>query len=175
MKNNSHILILIVFMTLSCSLWEYDDPSSSFGNAPPETYLTLIAQDTIWISRSIPEEDSDTSWIFLTSYSDTNSIVIDSVEIYDTLFVDSPFTIDTSVVYDTTFYTVWGTDFNGIETFYEAVDVFDTSAFHTITTSRKDLNWWGEDSDGDIIGYQYRWDGDAGWSIGFRKWDRTSD
>jgi hypothetical protein len=25
-KNNSHILILIVFTTLSCSLWEYDDP-----------------------------------------------------------------------------------------------------------------------------------------------------
>ena len=163
MKKIRILLTSISFLVLSCSLWEYDDPSSQFGNSPPETYLTLIAQDTIWISRSIPEEDSDTSWIFLTSYSDTNFIVVDSVIIYDTTFVDT-IIIDTSVVYDTTFYFIWGTDFNGIESFYESVNVFDTSAFHTITTSRKDLNWWGEDSDGDIIGYQYRWDGESDWS-----------
>ena len=105
MKKIRILLTSISFLVLSCSLWEYDDPSSQFGNSPPETYLTLIAQDTIWISRSIPEEDSDTSWIFLTSYSDTNFIVVDSVIIYDTTFVDT-IIIDTSVVYDTTFYFI---------------------------------------------------------------------
>ena len=34
--------------------------------------------------------------------------------------------------------------------------VWDTlpQAFTTITSSRQELHWWGEDTDGDVVGYQ---------------------
>ena len=35
-------------MVLSCSLWEYDDPSNPLEQKTPETYLSLIATDTIF-------------------------------------------------------------------------------------------------------------------------------
>ena len=47
-KYTNHILILYVFMVLSCSLWEYDDPSNPLEQKTPETYLSLVATDTIF-------------------------------------------------------------------------------------------------------------------------------
>ena len=154
LKYYKHSFILIVLVILSCSFFEYDDPSSQFGNAPPETYLTLVAQDTIWISSVVSEETGDTNFVYLSSVFDTTIFEL------DTTFFEN------DTVYDTTFYQQnWGTDLNGREAFYETVDLFDTSAFHTITTSRKDLNWWGEDSDGDVIGYLFRWDNETDWNF----------
>ena len=141
-------------MILSCSFFEYDDPSLHFGNAPPETYLTLVAQDTIWVSPVVSEETGDTNFVYLSSVFDTTIFEL------DTTFFEN------DTLYDTTFYQQnWGTDLNGLEAFYETVDLFDTSAFHTITTSRKDLNWWGEDSDGEVIGYLFRWDNETDWNF----------
>ena len=44
--------------------------------------------------------------------------------------------------------------------------IWDTleAALTTITTSRQELHWWGEDSDGNIEGYYYKWSSDTGWS-----------
>ncbi|MCH2476279.1 MAG: hypothetical protein MK243_10290, partial [Gemmatimonadetes bacterium] len=39
------------------------------------------------------------------------------------------------------------------------------NAFTTITTSKQNLNWWGEDSDGHVIGYQYKWNVNDGWTF----------
>ncbi len=39
------------------------------------------------------------------------------------------------------------------------------NAFTTITTSKQRLNWWGEDSDGHVAGYRYRWNVDDGWTF----------
>lgn len=44
-----------------------------------------------------------------------------------------------------------------------------TSAFTTITTSRQKLNWWGEDQDGFVIGYRYRWNIDSVWTYTSRE------
>ncbi|MFQ6616147.1 MAG: hypothetical protein ACE5HZ_05180 [Fidelibacterota bacterium] len=40
-----------------------------------------------------------------------------------------------------------------------------TSAFTTITTSRQELHWWGEDPDGHVVGYRYRWNVDTSWTF----------
>jgi len=40
-----------------------------------------------------------------------------------------------------------------------------THAFTTITTSKQELHWWGEDEDGEIIGYYYKWNVDSAWSF----------
>ena len=40
-----------------------------------------------------------------------------------------------------------------------------THAFTTITTSKQELHWWGEDVDGEIIGYYYKWNVDSTWSF----------
>lgn len=40
-----------------------------------------------------------------------------------------------------------------------------TSAFSTITTSRQELHWWGEDPDGHVVGYRYRWNVDTTWTF----------
>ena len=37
-------------------------------------------------------------------------------------------------------------------------------ALSTITSSRQELHWWGEDSDGDVVGYHYKWSSDTSWS-----------
>ena len=44
--------------------------------------------------------------------------------------------------------------------------IWDTleNAFTTITSSRQELNWWGEDSDGSVEGYYYKWSNDTVWS-----------
>ena len=113
MKNTSYILILIVFMSLSCSLWEYDDPSNPLEQKTPETYLSLIATDTIFAYQDTVTGE----W-----YYELGNIP-DTTQILDTL----------------------------------------KNAFTDTFTSRHELHWWGEDSDGDIIGYQYRWkDGESG-------------
>ena len=38
------------------------------------------------------------------------------------------------------------------------------NALTTITSSRQELNWWGEDSDGNVEGYYYKWSSDTSWS-----------
>ncbi len=50
-------------LLVSCSLWEYEDPSDPLGNQPPETYLALSAADTIYrvIDHIIADFDSVTS------------------------------------------------------------------------------------------------------------------
>ncbi len=90
------------------------------GNQAPETYLSLIASDTIYASL----ENID--------------IIIDIV------------TGDTT--YDTTWTYYIGED-------PDTTNFVDTlsSAFTTITTSRQELYWWGEDQDGEVIGYWYKW------------------
>ena len=39
------------------------------------------------------------------------------------------------------------------------------NALTTITSSRQELHWWGEDSDGDVIGYYYKWSSDSLWTF----------
>ena len=80
--------------------------------AEPETYLSLVAMDTIYAS------------------------------------VDS----SGSIVY-----TIGETPDSGM--------VWDTldQAFTTITTSRQVLHWWGEDPDGQVLGYYYKWSSDSSW------------
>ena len=38
-------------------------------------------------------------------------------------------------------------------------------AFKSITTSKQVLNWWGEDLDGEILGYYYKWSSDTSWTF----------
>ena len=44
--------------------------------------------------------------------------------------------------------------------------VWDTlpNALTTITASRQELHWWGEDPDGEIVGYNYKWSSDSSWT-----------
>ncbi len=102
-------------MTLSCSLWEYDNPSNPLEQKTPETYLSLIATDTIF------------------AYQDT---------------VTGEWHYDLGDIPDTT-------------------QILDTlkNAFTDTFTSRHELHWWGEDSDGEVVGYQYRWNVDTVWSF----------
>ena len=90
-------------MTLSCSLWEYDDPSSPLEQKTPETYLSLIATDTIF------------------AYQDT---------------VTGEWHYDLGNIPDTT-------------------QILDTlkNAFTDTFTSRHELHWWGEDADGEVVGF----------------------
>ena len=102
-------------MVLSCSLWEYDDPSNPLEQKTPETYLSLIATDTIF------------------AYQDT---------VTGELHYDLGNTPDTTQFLDTL-----------------------KNAFTDTFTSRHELHWWGEDSDGEVMGYQYRWNVDTVWSF----------
>ena len=43
-------------MSLSCSLWEYDDPSNPLEQKTPETYLSLIATDTIYAYQDLNDD-----------------------------------------------------------------------------------------------------------------------
>jgi len=106
--------ITILFF-VSCSLWEYEDPSISHENESPETYLSLIANDTIYA-----HVDSLTGEITYAINEEPASGMV-----WDTL------------------------DF----------------AFTTITTSKQQLHWWGEDRDGNIIGYKYKWSSDSIWTF----------
>lgn len=40
-----------------------------------------------------------------------------------------------------------------------------TNAFTTITNSQQYLKWWGDDPDGDVVGYFYKWDVDTAWTF----------
>mgnify|MGYP002846913286 FL=1 len=102
-----------MFILSSCA-WDYDDPSVGAVGIYPETYLSLIATDTIYAA-----EDSDGDFVY--------AIGVDP---------------DTLRVWDTLDY-----------------------AFTTITTSKQILHWWGEDPDGEIIGYHYKWSSDSIWTF----------
>ncbi len=104
---------LIVLFIVSCSLWEYEDPSSPFANKSPVTYLSLIASDTIYAHL-----DSTTG-------------------VYTYAIGDDP---APGMIWDTL-----------------------DHAFTTITTSKQVLYWWGEDVDGDVVGYYYKWSSDSVW------------
>lgn len=106
---------LSLLLFLSCSLWEYEDPSDPYENQPPETYLSLIASDTIYAH-------------------------------YDSTSGEFTYAIDE----DPSAGIIW--------------DTLD-HAFTTITTSKQELHWWGEDKDGDIIGYRYKWSSDSAWTF----------
>ncbi len=60
--------------------------------------------------------------------------------------------------------TVWTYYFEG-DTNLPA-DGLDTlqHALQTTLTSRQTLHWWGEDPDGDVIGYYIRWNTQSGWA-----------
>ena len=63
-----------------------------------------------------------------------------------------------------TFDTIWS---------YNLGDTADTSVIHSILpnafldtmTSIQQLNWWGEDPDGNVTGYFYKWNTDTGWTF----------
>ncbi len=114
MFGNKHIFIIFVILLISCSLWEYDDPSDPLANQIPETYLTIAPLDTIYAE-------------------------LDSLTGEWTYFLDS--------------YPGDGTE----------VDTL-TNAISTITVSKQHLSWWGEDSDGEVIGYWYKWNVDTVWT-----------
>ena len=107
--------LISFFIFFSCSPWEYDDPSDPYEKEVPETYLSLIASDTIYAH--------------LDSSSGEYTYVID----------EEP---NPGMVWDTL-----------------------EHAFTTITTSKQQLHWWGEDKDGDIIGYKYKWSSDSIWTF----------
>ena len=111
--NRLHLIIISSFI-FSCSLWEYDDLSNPIENKTPDTYLSLIASDTV--------------------YATIDSITGQSIY----AITETP---DPEFVWDTL-----------------------THAFTTITTSKQELHWWGEDADGEIIGYYYKWNVDSAWS-----------
>ena len=117
-----------MFFVLSCSVWDYEDNSSPNDNRYPETYLSLIASDTIY---AIIDE--------IISVTDT----VSGVDISDTTWfyeLETPLNIDSTILVDTLL-----------------------NSFTTVTTSRQELHWWGEDSDGEVVGYQYRWNTDSLW------------
>ncbi|RMF07587.1 MAG: hypothetical protein D6762_07250 [Candidatus Neomarinimicrobiota bacterium] len=117
----------LTLILISCSLWEYEDPSQPLANQPPETYLSLLARDTLYAA---------------VSHVDTTVDPATGATVYD---------------------TTWTYDFSGQP---DPGMVWDTleHAFTTITTSRQWLHWWGEDPDGNVIGYYYRWSTDQGWT-----------
>jgi len=114
MQKTLFIIIGLFWISLSCSRWDYPDKSNPKDPGTPETYLSLVAVDTIYASL-----DSLGQPVF----------AIDE-------------TPDSSMVWDTL-----------------------DHAFSTITTSRQELNWWGEDADGNIMGYYYKWNTDSAWTF----------
>ena len=81
------------------------------GESAPETYLSLVALDTIYAT------------------------------------IDSSGAIQYAIDEDPSSNFIWDT--------LEA-------ALTTITTSRQELHWWGEDLDGNVEGYYYKWSSDNG-------------
>ena len=112
MKNLN--ITLLIFFYLSCDRWDYDERSRGQVSYAPETYLTLVASDTIYTRI-----DSSGGKVF-------------SIE-------QPP---DPAMVWDTL-----------------------DQAFKSITTSKQVLNWWGEDLDGEILGYYYKWSSDTSWTL----------
>ena len=105
--------LLFLFFILSCSRWDYEDESIFPASSAPETYLSLVALDTIYAS------------------------------------LDSSGTVQFAIDEEPSGEFIW-------DPLPEALT--------TITSSRQELHWWGEDKDGDVIGYFYRWSSDTGWS-----------
>ncbi|SVC68698.1 uncharacterized protein METZ01_LOCUS321552, partial [marine metagenome] len=120
-------LIFLLFFFWSCDRWDYPDESNPVSQSFPETYLSLVAVDTIYASIDSVTIENDP---------------ITGEEIRDTVWTyaigSEP---DTGMVWDTL-----------------------TSAFTTVTTSRQELHWWGEDMDGNVLGYKYRWSSDTAWT-----------
>ena len=108
------IQLFVLIFFLSCNRWEYNDLSDQVEPNIPQTYLSLIALDTIFST-------------------------VDSLG---------------NIIY-------------AINEFPDSDYVWDTlsQAFTTITSSRQELHWWGEDTDGDIIGYRYKWSSDSSWTF----------
>ena len=106
-------LISFVVLGLSCSRWEYQDPSNPVDLQSPETYLSFAATDTIYAG-------------------------LDSLGNPVYAIGNDP---DSGMVWDTLF-----------------------QAFTTITTSKQTLHWWGEDVDGTVEGYYYKWNTDLNWT-----------
>jgi hypothetical protein len=122
------LFLLLLLTQYTCSLWEYEDPSHPLDPQPPETFLTLLATDTIY------------------ARIDTLQLVVDPISgdtLWDTLWTyaigSEP---DTGLVWDTL-----------------------TQAFTTVTSSKQLLHWWGEDRDGEIVGYRYKWNVDTAWTF----------
>ena len=112
---NRLYLISSVLLIFSCTLWEYENPSNPIDPRAPDTYLSLIASDTVFAA-------------------------IDSLTgepVYAINETPAP-----GMVWDTL-----------------------TQAFTTITTSKQQLHWWGEDADGDVVGYYFKWNVDSAWSF----------
>ena len=151
------ILSFFLIISLSCNRWEYDDPSIQVESVSPETHLSLVALDTIWVAPQI-DQNGDTTLFYIIDYFDSSFVVIDSMWIIDSANQDNSYW-----VYDTSNFMWWGTDLSGEDHGFETISLFDTAAFHTITTSKQELNWWGDDPDGDVVGYYYRWNTDSDW------------
>lgn len=118
--------ILAVFIG-ACSLWEYNDPSHAVENSAPDTYLSLVAGDTIYAAIDTVQEIYDPI---------SGTTILDTTWHYD--FTGNP---DSTILWDTL-----------------------TGAFSTVMTSRQELHWWGEDPDGNVIGYWYKWNIDTAWT-----------
>ena len=108
------IFSLFLIISLSCNRWEYDDPSIFHENEYPETYLSLIASDTIFAHY----DSTDGEYTYAIDEEPSPGIMLDTLDY----------------------------------------------AFTTITTSVQQLHWWGEDKDGSIIGYKYKWSSDTSWT-----------
>ena len=106
-------LFFVLILSISCNRWNYEDLSKPIDAVSPETYLSLVAVDTIYASQ-----DSIGNAIYAIG--------------------DSP---DSGFVWDTL-----------------------DQAFNTITASRQELHWWGEDPDGSVVGYFYKWSSDTSWT-----------
>jgi len=120
-------IVALVLVIFSCSFFEYDDPSMPLDNRLPETYLVLMAGDTIYHVISGIEELVD-STSGETSYDTTKTYLLGEVP-------------DTLVVLDTL-----------------------TQAFIDTMTSVQVLKWWGEDQDGQVVGYYYKWNNEEDWT-----------
>ena len=112
--NLKNVYLFGFVLIFSCNRWEYEDRSEPIELSSPETYLTLVAVDTI--------------------FSTTDS------------FGNIIYAIDEEPSSD----YLWDTL---------------SQAFTTITTSRQELHWWGDDPDGEIVGYKYKWSSDTVWTF----------
>ena len=114
-RGMSKLSIFTIVIFLSCSMWEYDDLSIPYENEQPQTYLSLVASDTIYAHL-----DSTTGeFTYAIGERPPGDIVWDTLDY----------------------------------------------AFTTVFTSKQELHWWGEDMDGDIVGYNYKWSSESTLSL----------
>lgn len=119
-------LIPLILVSLSCSLWEYEEKSDPFRNQPPETYLSLIANDTIYtiIEDIVATTDTitgvttfDTTWNY-----NIGTELSDTTIVYD-IFENAFTTITTSQQ----LLSWWGEDKDGNVVAYDVRWNTDTS------------------------------------------------